>query len=144
MLSFVVAALSLSSTANAGIYVGNPTIVATAERPQQDYLIGTADLAGITIHHCDGTVDNYTVEDTIDPVKGFQFQIAGGDLCGAEFVWDSPIYLTGKTFTVKAAPETTYVDLGPMKPEPITDWAVVAGNMPSPTVGPDLVLTVLD
>jgi hypothetical protein len=140
--SFLLAALAFSTTASAGIYTGNPNVNFQATRADMDFIAGTADVQFVRIHNCDGSHDDYDVVATVDPVLGFDVTVSGGDLCAAEVFWGSNVYITGKSFTLKAAPGSTVVDLAPLNDADLTPFAVVAGSMPNPEQGPLLVPTV--
>ncbi len=138
---FLLAALTVSSTASAGIYTGTPIINFQASRMDMDFIAGTAEIEFVRIHSCNGGYDDYAVGTTEDPVEGFSITVDGGDLCDAEVFWDSSVYITGKSFTLKAAPSSTLVTLDSAGAD-LTPFALVAGSMPNPDQGPVLTATV--
>lgn len=135
-----VAALLASSTAFGGIFAGSPDPSFRIVRPTDDLLGGTVEIAAVHIHHCDGQVATYPVDETIDPVKGFQLSIDGGDLCHAEIEWSSPTYLLGPKFTLKADTSSTVVSFQHGATTDLTNLQVAAGLLPQPELAPRLEL----
>jgi hypothetical protein len=126
--------LSTANEAHAVIYTGNPDLGFRVDRPADDYIDGTVDLAKVRVHHCAGGYTDYTVDDTIDPVQVNHVAIAAGNECGLTFYWDSNLDIDGYgslgAFTVRYSEATTYVPLSTdIDPVALTPYTVVSGSM---------------
>lgn len=125
------AVFSLATTAYAGIYTGCVDLGMQADRVPGDLISVIGELDAVEIHHCNGATDVYPVGDTFDFVKGFDFTIAGGDLCSATLHWSSPLYITGQDFSAIATAPTT-LSLDPIVPTPIQGMELIAGDLKDP------------
>ncbi len=141
-LSAAVAALFLTSTASAGIYTGNPSVVFQIDRKNQDLIAAVADVNRVRIHACDGGHQDYIIDDTYDFVKGMTVVINGGDLCYAEVIWDSKVVITGNTFTAISSQYSSMIDIDPITPTDLENVSVVSGNMPDPSNEPFIYVTI--
>lgn len=132
--------LAVGSSASAGIYTGTPSFDFQITRASADFVEGSVVVEGVRIHKCGGGHDDYAIDDTFDPVKGFSVTVNGGDLCSAEVFWDSDIEIEGSGFDLEATPATTSValDAGENIDNTVTPWKVVAGSMPSSSDEPVL------
>lgn len=104
-------ALGLSATANAWVYVGNPKVSILVDRPAGDFVSGVVVLERVRIHKCGGGYIDHAVNETIDPVSGWDLAIDSGNYCGVSFDWDSTMTVEGDDWTVEYDEAVTSVTL---------------------------------
>ncbi|MEZ4320714.1 MAG: hypothetical protein R3F61_24750 [Myxococcota bacterium] len=124
-------ALGAAPTAQASIYMGNPTTEFRIDRSNGDLTDGDVYVYKVRVHACDGSYTDYSVKQWVDPVAGYGKTINGGDLCSATWYWGSDVVLDGPGFTIVATPDQTTVSLDPLKTVDVLPWYVAEGTLPN-------------
>src|SRR5262245_55895116 len=90
----LLAVLLVASPAEAIIYVGNPVNLSFyVDRAQHDLVEGSVVLDTVRVRACGGGYTDYEVDALIDPVAGYDLDIAGGDYCGVSLYWSTDMEL---------------------------------------------------
>lgn len=144
-MSMLTLGLLALPSAHAVIYVGNPDLTITVDRPQHDLTGGSVVLDKVRTHGCLGGTTDYTVDEAIDPVDGWTLGISDGNYCGVTLYWTSAMTLEGVNssgaFELSYTRSSTYVALAtPIPPVGLSPIQVVSG---SPGIGlPELQLII--
>ena len=131
-LSFSLLALlsNLPAISSAIVHGGNPNVHFHVDQAPGYLTQGSVDLDKVRVEYCAGGFSDYTVDETIDPVAGFDLSISGGDLCSIELFWDSEMMLDGAgplgAFSLNYNQTSTWVPL-PAQPQALTPWTPEAG-----------------
>lgn len=137
----LLAALFTPANTQAIVHGGNPNLHFEVQQGPGYLTEGSVDLDKVRVELCGGGFTDYQVDDTIDPVDGFDLTISGGDLCGVELFWDSEMFLDGVgplgAFSLSYDKASTYVPL-PAQPQALTPWTpetgIVHGGNPNLTL----------
>jgi hypothetical protein len=126
--------------AEAVIFIGNPNLDFTVDRPAHDYIDSSVVLDKVRFHYCAGGSTDVQVDETLDLVAGSSVGFSAGDYCGLTFYWDSVLDIDGPGYTVRYSQATTAVTLEDDTPDPValTPYSVISGSMSG--AGPSLYL----
>lgn len=130
-LSFTLLSL-LSNPAStlAIVHGGNPNLHIHVDQAAGYLTQGSVDLDKVRVESCGGGFTDYQVDQSIDPVAGFDLSISGGDLCGVELFWDSEMMLDGSgpqgAFSLSYDQTSTWIAL-PAQPQALTPWTPETG-----------------
>ena len=129
-----VASLTLASTADAGVLIGNPNLGFRVDRQQGDYTGGDVTVEKVRVFDCGGGYTDYVIDKVVDPVVGYELAINGGHLCSATWFWDTDFEVDGfgvlGAFTVEATENSTAVTLSEDIPWiSLNPWSLISGNM---------------
>lgn len=130
----LLAGITMTTSAEAAVYGGNPHLTIIADRPEADMTDGEVVLNTVRLHFCAGGVASWAPQISIDPVQGWTMAVPAGDLCELELVWGSEMTLEGDGYiieydetitTIELVGTTQAVDLTPFV---VVDGAVYGGN----------------
>jgi hypothetical protein len=125
----VLAASLAVPAARAAVYSGNPHLDFSIQDSAESLTGGVAELERIEIHHCGGGRTRHDINQTIDPIDGYDIDIDPGSHCGVSIVWGGPVELTGAGFGLEYNPVVTYVALsGAVQSADFTPVTVVSGS----------------
>ena len=100
-----------SQAAHAWVYIGNPKLTVTVDRPQHDLLAADAVIEGVRVHRCGGGFDDYSVGASYDLVDGYGLDIEGGNLCGVSVDWSDELLVETPTASLSYDEPSTSVTL---------------------------------
>jgi hypothetical protein len=121
------------STANAITYGGNPVFKTGVIDPS--ITSGTVVLDSVTLTDCDGSDWTLQVDETIDPVLGWEHSMPAGDFCSVTLHWGSDMELEGTnsqgTLSLEYTETSTTVPFDQYDPSPVdlTPITEVTGKM---------------
>jgi hypothetical protein len=131
----------VSHQAQAAWWAGNPDLSFRIDRPAGGFVDGDVYVHKVRVHHCDGSYQDRTVNQWVDPIAGHTVRINGGDLCSATWYWDSDFDINGTGFSLRAWPDTTSVNLEAIKPVDLVPYKY-GGSPPQPHQEPVLHTTL--
>ena len=139
--ALVIGVSTLSTEAQAVLWGGVPDIGFHIDRPAGGFTDGDVFVDKLRVHHCDGSFQDYAVNQWVDPVVGYTRRVNGGDLCSATWYWSSDIDINGDNFTLKAWPSSTTVNLETPKPVEVLPYKY-SGSPSAPWQEPELHTTI--
>ncbi len=140
-LAVVTALMGVPLHADAAFWGGTPDLGFKVDRPAGGFVDGDVYVHKLRVHHCDGSHQDYTINQWVDPVAGHSVQVQGGDLCSATWYWTNDVDIDGNGFSVTAWPDTTTVNLESIKPVEMLPHRY-SGSAPYPWQPPELHTTI--
>lgn len=134
-------AVAVAPSADAAVYVGNPTMDLRVDRPAHDFVSGDAWPIAVRLGYCGGGSVDIAVDTAVDPVDGFSIAFDAGDWCTATVLWADDVTITGPSYTLLVEHASTTVNLvGSEQYTAMTPFQVLTGTYGG--YAPRLVVTV--